>query len=248
MSHGRGDADAGEERRRHFRAEIEAGAVIHAARVALRGRIVDLSLGGVRVRRTDDTVAFPSAGAAAMVELELGDGGWISQDGRVQRCERDEIVIAFARLAPEVEDVIEDEVLAAIEASQRPRMIVVDPSAERRRRVADALRVAGCDSYEAATPLEAIDLVERPRNRIRGVAVAENLTQTGSDELCDFFAESNPHIKLALIADGTVDGPVANDRSSDKVAVMSCDDTLEIALQGFADSVATRPPRPRASR
>ena len=240
MRHRRGDTER--ERRRHFRAEIEAGAVIHAARTALRGKIVDLSLGGVRVRRTDEAAPCPAPGTAAMVELELGDGGWIAQDGRVHRCELDEVVIVFAPLAPEVEDLIEDEVLAAIEAARRPRMLVVDPSAERRRRVADALRVAGCDSYEAATPLEAIDLVERPRNHIRGVALARQLTQTNADELCDFFAESNPHIKLAVIADGTMDDELDRPVTEhpDRVSVVTCDDTLEIALRGFADSVGAR--------
>jgi hypothetical protein len=240
MSDRRKGSEASHDRRRHFRADFDAGAVIHAARMALRGKIVDLSLGGVRIRRTDDSAPCPAPGTPAMIELELGGSGWIAQDGRIQRCELDEIVITFGPLAAEVEDLIEDEVLAAVEATRRPRMIVVDPSAERRRRVADALRIAGCDSYEAATPLEAIDLMERPRNHIRGVAVAENLTQTGADELCDFFAESNPHIKLALIADGTVDAQVGERGNGDRVSRMSNDDTLEISLRGFADSIATR--------
>src|SRR5688572_26536736 len=92
------------ERRRHYRAGIEAGAVIHASKVALRGRIVDLSLGGVRVRRVDDNAPTPAPGTTAMVELELGGGGWVAQDGRIHRCALGEIVIAFGPLAPEVED------------------------------------------------------------------------------------------------------------------------------------------------
>lgn len=238
------------ERRRHFRADLDTGAVIHAALVALRGRCVDLSLGGVRIRRVDENAPCPAPGTSAMVELQLGSHGWVAQDGRVQRADLDEIVIAFGPLAPEVEDLIEDEVLAAIEATRRPRMIVVDPSADRRRRVADKLRQAGSEAYEAATPLEAITMLERPRSHIRGVAVAERLTQTQSDELCDFVAETNPGIKLALIQEALAEGthettPARPRRVSERIStvVPPDEDTMEVSLRGFVDSVAPRPSR-----
>jgi CheY-like chemotaxis protein len=238
------------ERRRHFRAGLEAGAVIHASKLAIRGRIVDLSLGGVRIRRVDDQAPCPAPGTAAMIEMEIGLRGWIAADGIVRRCELDEVVISFAPLPAEVEDLIEDEVLAAIEATRRPRMIVVDSHPDRRRRVAEKLRAAGCDSYEVSTPLEAIDMMERPRAHIRGVAVAETLTQTDGNEFCDFVGETNPNIKLALIADelaeGTVDQPMRRaHRVSERIStvVPPDEDTMEISLKGFADSVVTRPGR-----
>ncbi|HVV84625.1 MAG TPA: PilZ domain-containing protein [Kofleriaceae bacterium] len=230
-------ADTGSERRRHFRAQVAASAVVHASRLALRGRVVDLSLGGVRVRRADDEVPCPSFGTPAMIELELGKLGWVAQDGWIQRSTIDEIVIAFDRLAPQVEDLIEEEVLAAIEANRRPRMVVVDPAPERRQRVAAKLREAGCDSYEASTPLEAIDLVERPHNHITGIAVAEQLTQTGSDELMDFFAETNPGIRLAMIAEATGEHPRV---TRDGVAVVAADDdALDRSLREFVDDART---------
>lgn len=213
------------ERRRHYRASVEAGVLIHAAKVVMRGRVVDLSLGGVRIRRADDSAPCPAVGSAAMVELELGNHGWVAQDGRIVRAALDELVILFAPLAPEVEDLIEDEVLAALEAARRPRTIVVDPSAERRHRVSAKLRAAGCESYEAATPLEAIGLLEHPRHHISGVAVAQHLTQTGSDEFCDFLAETNPGIKLALLAD-----LLQNDEAD-----------LDQSLLNFVDSIGTPP-------
>lgn len=234
-----------QERRRHYRAGMESGAVIHASRVAIKGRIVDLSLGGVRVRRTDDQAPCPAPGTGVMIEMEIGVRGWIAVDGIIRRCSIDELVIRFAPLAAEVEDVIEDEVLAAIEATRRPRMIVVDRHADRRRRVADKLRAAGCESYEASTPLEAIDLLERPRSHIKGVAVAETLTQTGADEFCDFVGQTNPRIKLALItetlAEGTVDLPIERaHRISERIStvVPPDEDTMELSLRGFVESVA----------
>ena len=226
-------SDSGSDRRRHFRAQVAASAVVHASRIALRGRVVDLSLGGVRVRRADDDVPCPAFGTPAMIELELGKVGWVAQDGWIQRSTLDEIVIAFDRLAPQIEDLIEEEVLAAIEAHRRPRMVVVDPSPERRSRVSQKLRDAGCDSYEASTPLEAIDLVERPHNHITGIAVAETLTQTGGDELMDFFAETNPGIRLAMITETTGEHPRV---SREGVAMVSPDDdALDASLRDFVD-------------
>lgn len=232
---------ADSERRRHYRAQVAASAVVHASRIALRGRVVDLSLGGVRVRRSDDDVPCPSFGTPAMIELELGRSGWVAQDGWIQRSTIDEIVIAFDRLAPQIEDLIEEEVLAAIEANRRPRMVVVDPAPERRQRMAAKLREAGCDSFEASTPLEAIDLVERPHNHITGIAVAETLTQTGSDELMDFFAETNPGIRLAMIAEASGEHPRV---TRDGVAVVTPDDDeLDRSLQDFVDEArGTKPP------
>jgi|GEM_PF-3542129 len=220
-----GEVDFSTERRRHYRAAVDAGALIHAAAVVVRGRVVDLSLGGVRIRRLDDATPCPAVGSAAMVELEVGTRGWIAQDGRIVRCALDELVITFAPLAAEVGQLIEDEVLAAREAARRPRMMVVDPSATRRRRVSEKLRAAGCDSYEAATPLEAIELLERPHHHITGVAVAEHLTQTNGDEMCDFLAETNPGIKLALLAD----------------LLQQDDASLDRSLQSFADSCGATP-------
>ena len=225
--------DTGSERRRHFRAQVAASAVVHASRIALRGRIVDLSLGGVRVRRSDDDVPCPAFGTPVMIELELGTAGWVAQDGWIQRSTIDEIVIAFDLLAPQIEDLIEEEVLASIEADRRPRMVIVDPEPERRSRMAAKLREAGCDSFEASTPLEAIDLVERPHNHITGIAVAEQLTQTRSEELMDFFAETNPGIRLAVIAEATGEHPRV---TREGIAVVTPDDdALDASLRDFVD-------------
>lgn len=66
-------------------------------------------------------------------------------------------------------------------------------------------------------------------------------------EFCDFVAETNPNIKLALIAEalaeGTVDEPLPRSRRiTDRIdtVVPSEDDTMEISLRGFVDSVAPK--------
>jgi len=232
------------ERRCHHRAGTELGVRIHASGNTLRGRSIDLSCGGVRLRRVDDAAACPAVGSAALVELELGPGGWIAQDGRIVRCDFTDLAIAFDAVAEQVARVIEEELRAVIASVSRPRLLVVDPSADRRHHIAEKLRAAGCDPYEASTPLEAIDLIERPSNHITGVAVATQLTQTDADELCEFVAETNPGIKLARIAEALAAEPRPH-RITDTLPAVdpTSDDTLERSLRGFVDAVQTPPPR-----
>lgn len=232
------------ERRRHHRAETELGVRIHAAGNTLRGRSIDLSRGGVRIRRVDDDAACPAVGSVALVELELGPHGWIAQDGRIVRCDFSDLAIAFDPVADQVARAIDEELRTVIATASRPRLLVVDPSADRRHHIAEKLRAAGCEPYEAATPLEAIDLIERPSNHITGVAVATQLTQTDADELCEFVAETNPGIRLALISEALAAEP-RHHRITDNLPAVdpTSDDTLERSLRGFVDAVHTPPPR-----
>ena len=200
MSSGDRDASAPNDRRRHFRAGISGGAVVHGQGHSVRGHITNLSLGGALIQLADGTHDV-DLDHDVTVELELGGSGWVSQKGRVRRRTDGQLAIEFARLGPDIEDVIEDEVAAAQDAHRSPRVVVCDPREERRHEIAEKLRVHGYTSIEAATPLEAIALVEQPRNHVAAVAVAETLTQTGPHELVEFLTESNPHIKLAMFAD-----------------------------------------------
>lgn len=188
-------------RRRNYRAGVHGCAIVHApGEVALRCVVVDLGLGGVRLLEPAPEVPI-DAGTEVKVELECSGAGWVVQAGRVLRHSNGELVVLFHALSPEVEDLIEDEVLGAVEAQRTPRVVVVDRSEERRRHVADALRDIGCSPLEAATPLEAVDLVECSRNHVCAVALSEQLTQTQADDLVKYLSETHPDVKVALIAD-----------------------------------------------
>jgi hypothetical protein len=217
------DRPSHNERRRHFRAGVYGGAVVHVhSQGQLRGRISNLSLGGALIDLAEGTEVEHDR--EVVVELEIGDNGWIAQRGRIRRSTGRQLAVAFDELGPEVEDVIEDEVVAAVEARKSPRVVVVDPREDRRHELAAKLRAAGCTSIEAATPLEAIALVEHPRNHVAAVAMADTLTQTGPHELVDYLSESNPGIKLAMFADEPV-----NDRAG----------APHVERHGTSDEVAT---------
>jgi hypothetical protein len=224
------------ERRRNFRASGRGAAVVHGRSFALRGEVADLSLGGALVRCAPGPAPVPARGTQVLLELEVG-GGWIAQHGLVRRCDIGLVAVQFAYVGPETEDAIEDFVLASVEAHRTPCVVVLDPEPPRRRRMSQALRRAGCESFEAATPLEAIHRVETSRSEVTAVAVAEHASKSASEELVDYFSESNPHIKIAVLADGT--GPARHIPLVD-VAVV-CDGGSDDALYDVL--VATLAPR-----
>jgi hypothetical protein len=97
--------------------------------------------------------------------------------------------------------VIESAVLGAIAAASVPRVVVVDGSRSRSRQVAAVLTEVGCQPIETSTPLEALELIQRPGIHVSGVALAPLYTQTERAELADFLADTHPEIRVALIAD-----------------------------------------------
>ena len=192
-------------RRRSYRAGVHGCAIVHAPNdIALRCEVIDLSLGGVRLAQmvADDPRIPP--GSEVSVELECAGAGWVLQRGVVARHRRAVLVVEFYALSAEVEDLIEDEILGAVEAEVAPRVVVVDGAAIRRHRFAEALRRLGCCSLEAATPLEAIELVECSRNHVAAVALSESLTQTQADELVEYLHDAHPEVTVARIEDGAV--------------------------------------------
>jgi len=172
--------------------------------------VENLSLGGVLLQAEAGASIELSIGMPVVIELHLVGpaASWLAGRGHVQRLPSGErFAVAFDDLSAELEDVIEDEVLAAVEATARPRVVVVDRSDQRRRRLTAALRRAGCRPLAAATPLEAIALIEQSRTHAAAVIVAEQLTQTHGDELARFFAQLHPELRVAIIREpGSTEG------------------------------------------
>jgi hypothetical protein len=190
-------------RRRSYRAGVHGCAIVHApGGIALRCEVIDLSLGGVRLVTMVADDPRLSTGTEVAIELECCGAGWVTQRGVVTRHHRAQLVVEFYALSAEVEDLIEDEILGAVEAERAPRVVVVDGAEERRHQVADQLRRLGCCSLEAATPLEAIELIERSRNHVCAVALSESLTQTQADELVEYLHDAHPEVRVARIEHG----------------------------------------------
>jgi len=199
------DDHASSHQRRHYRADVKGCAIVHVNGAALRCKVGNVGLGGVLLGQVGSAAQLET-GDPVIVEMEVAGAGWVVQRGSVLRHHGASLAIRFDRLSPEVEDLIEDEVLGAVEAARAPRVVVVDGSPDRRARIVDELRRRGCCSLEASTPLEAVAMVERSRNHVTAVAVSQTQTQTLAEELVEYLAEAHPAVKVTMIADSRING------------------------------------------
>jgi hypothetical protein len=192
----------GSERRGHRRGPVRGQAAIGVGAEALRCDVGNLSRSGGLFVLSAVCPAPIALGAPVSVSLDVLDRA-IRLQGRVVRSDDGgtRIAIAFDDVPDEVCAALDQQVDSAIDAARVPRVVVVDPLPAERGRVADAVRRAGCDPVEASTPLEAIDAIQRPENRVAAAAIRDSLTQTGGDELATYLAEQHPTLPVAILAE-----------------------------------------------
>jgi CheY-like chemotaxis protein len=185
----------------------------------VRCEISDLSSHGALLRPSLPPGIEVRPGMPVSVDLHLaGTRSWLGQRGRVRRCDGPSapLAIVFDAVTPEFEDLVEDEILDELDAAHTPRVLVVDRSLPRRRRLAAALRSAGALPLEASTPLEAIDMIEACHDHLAAAAISSTLTQTGGPELAQFLADSHAGIRIGVITQG----PVPRPRPGDGIMVL----------------------------
>jgi CheY-like chemotaxis protein len=190
------------ERRGHARVRIASKAVIRAGGEALHCDVDNLSCaGGLFLLAADCNVPVPD-GAQVTVQLDTL-GGDIALAGRVVRHGEaaTQIAIAFEDVADALTERLRGIVTDAITAAECPRVVIVDPLPAERSRVAAAVRRAGLEPVEASTPLEAIDAIQRPENRVAGAAIRDSLTQTDGGELAKYLTDEHPAMPLAILSE-----------------------------------------------
>jgi hypothetical protein len=113
------------ERRHGGRVQSTGTAIVHGP-FAARGRIIDLAIGGLRLL-VDDAAAVPDVGAPVRLDVRLdGLGRWLRVVGSVVRVDvrgsAVALVIELLVVPPEFEDLVQDELLSALElVGQRRR-------------------------------------------------------------------------------------------------------------------------------
>jgi hypothetical protein len=198
------------ERRHTARVSVSGNAIVHAATGVIRCQILDLSMGGARFRSTEELAIALDLGTLVRIDVHLDarDTAWTHLRGHIHRVvDGVSFCVAFHRISAEFEDLVEDEVLAGLEADQRPMALIVDLTTDRRARIEVALRTAGCSVIAMTTPLDAIAVIEQSRAHISLVLVSERVAHA-TRALTRFLREVHPAIKLAIIADrppGTLD-------------------------------------------
>jgi len=197
------DHNVRNERRRDLRVSPKGTVIMHAEGCTTRGRIVNLSRGGVAAITTS-AVPVRLLGGAASLDLRLDgrDSSWLDVRGRIVRIEDTAIALALEAAPPEFVRVL-DELVTAAHCNRRVLSIVlVDATSARRSDMAEAFRAAGCAVIEVSTPLEAIVRLGESEFEPDLIAIADSLPATISEELRRFVDGEHPRVKLVTIGDG----------------------------------------------
>jgi hypothetical protein len=190
------------ERRRAMRVRSKGSVRIHHGDRLIRGRIIDLCVGGVSVRADLPIGLASHAGEPVRVDFKFDAGSkQFSLAGHFLRslAETNVIVIEFDNAASDFKDFVQDELLAAAEHDTVPRMILVDEIAKRRAVFANAFRGAGCSVTEFSTPLQAIAWLGQMRFEPGVIAIADTVPESIAQGLRDHVCKQYPETHMVAI-------------------------------------------------
>ena len=172
---------------------------IHCSNHVIRGRLVDMTVGGICVRTELPTGLI---GESVRVDLTLDAASKrFALLGRVLRVSvpTRRVALGFDAAPEGFEDCVQDELLAAVKHDTLPRMILVDTAEARRSEIATAFRNAGCHVTEASTPLEAIAYLGRSRFEPGLIAIADSVPETVAEQLREFLLDEHPAAHMVSI-------------------------------------------------
>ena len=194
------------ERRRNRRLAPKGTVLVRAGSYLLRGRVANLSLGGLSATTL---VTAPDRLLASPVEIELrfdgSEGAWCELGGRLLRSGATSLAVAFDRVPPGFARTIEEMHDASHVRRRVLSIVLVDDKDDRRAMLADAFRAACCNVVDTATPLEAIVRLGESHFEPDVIAIADSSPSTISDELRRFVDREHPHARVLTIGHETVD-------------------------------------------
>ena len=192
------------ERRRSGRVESSGTAIVHGE-PAIHGRVLDVAVGGLNVL-VERATTTPGAGTFVRLALRFdGSGTWLHLTGCVVRIDAhgaaSALVIKLLDVPPDFEDLVQDEIVFALECAQRRHLLLVDAARGRRELVAAAFRATGCVVIEVSSPLEAIVAIDQSRLHLWGVVIADTAIASRADELRAFLSTTYPHVPLIVVCE-----------------------------------------------
>lgn len=236
--------------RRSFRLDHPGVACIHWASWTRRYAVGNLSLGGVLL------LGAPAPGIGARVSARVRMRGIrpLALDGRVVREERAGVQPAFAlrftHLSSEAEDAIHDLWLVKRDRTAAPMVLLVARSAQLREVLSEFLERLGWSVVTAATPLEAIDQLERLADNLCWVVALQHLTQTTGESLLSFAGHEYPGIRRLLICPPSARrmDRVAVRHGVAEAAILQPINPVDVATVLGPRKPCARPAAPRARR
>jgi|SRR5687768_674514 len=190
------------ERRRETRVSPKGTVVVRADTYVMRGRIANISLGGLAVAtRTTAPERLLGASVDMSVRLDDRDSGWLELGGRIARIGANRMAIVIGAVPLSFTRIIDETVSRSHRNDRDLSVVLVDSVEERRAQIADAFREAGCSVIEVSTPLEAIVRLGESHFEPVVIAIAESLPMTISEELRAFVDTEHPSAWLVTIGD-----------------------------------------------
>jgi hypothetical protein len=143
----------------------------------------------------DDAATVPHVGARVHLDVRLdGLGRWLQLIGSVARVDARGSGVALAIellvVPPGFEDLVQDELLFALECAHLPRILLVDGTVGRRELVAAGYRATGCHVIEVSSPLEAIVALDQSRLHLWAVVIGQ------AGDLHEFLDEAYPDVRV----------------------------------------------------
>jgi hypothetical protein len=190
------------ERRKHERIATKGTLVALGHEQNQRGRIANISLGGVYIVTK---VAMPDRMLARLIDFEMrldaGNATWLRSTGRVVRLRPNGVAIAFDNLTGPLRRVIEDITSSAHARARILMVVLVDADQERRGAMAAGFRTAGCHVLEASQPLEAIVRLGESSFEPDVVAIADTNPANEANDMRRFVEAYHPTARLITIGD-----------------------------------------------
>ncbi len=189
------------DRRQQVRVIANGSVIVHGHETT-RGRVSNISSGGMLVRLGERERGCGS-GEPVEIELHLDRTGatWLRFRGEVVRSDRGEVAVSFTSVPLDFADVVQAELVSALEGAALPHVLLVDPNAQRRGPFAALLRRAGCRVVEVAAPLDAIAHLGGSAVHHRVVAISSTVPAGTADELQRFLAESDTPVDVKMLGD-----------------------------------------------
>jgi hypothetical protein len=193
------------ERRHGGRVRSKGTAFVHGS-CAAHGRIIDLGIRGLSLLL--EAGAAPDVGEPVRVDIRLdGVGAWLNLTGAVARVDarhsRTAVVIELFGVPQDFEDLVQEELLSALECTRLPWILLVDGEPARRAPVADAFRGKGYQVIEVSSPLEAFRTIDQSRLHLWAIVIGDTSPASHADGLRRYFADAYPGIPVFDVGERT---------------------------------------------
>jgi hypothetical protein len=190
------------ERRRYARVMPKGTVIVAAADHRQRGRVANISAGGMLATTSISTPAG-LVGCVAAIDLRLDDRDayWFKLRGKIQRVTADTVAVSFDETPPRFSNLLDELASAAHIGRRQLSVVLVDVSAERRATIAAGFRDNGCVVLEASTALEAIVRLGEAAFEPNVIAIADSIPSQTSEDLRRFVEREHPSAKLVTIGD-----------------------------------------------